>query len=155
MAMHKTHPKRQDVPRETHPMPRTNTHETASHIVQAAVRAAGGLEHVVGLISAGFQGDSPVRRSLRGTRQAALSELAELNETAPESDRAAGLRATVQQASSNLVEVEREIEAASRRLAHTLVMQCMGGDPDSIRRLADHAAKVSPAFAETVDAANL
>ena len=158
MAMPKTHPKRQPERRSMappEPVRRVNTHETASHTVQTAVRAAGGLERVVGLISAGFEGDSPARKSLKATRQAALSELAALNESSPESDRAAPLRTSVQSCSLQLLEVEREIETASRRSAHTLVMNAMGGDPDSIRRLIDHTAKVSPAFVEAVHEANL
>jgi hypothetical protein len=136
------------------PARRVNTHETASHIVQSAVRNDGGIERIVGLISAGFEGDSHARRSLQDGRARALSELAIVNSSEPESDRATKLRATVQRASRDLVEVNREIEGAARRLAHTLIMDSMGGNPDSIRRLVDHAAKVSPAFHTAILEAN-
>jgi hypothetical protein len=122
------------------------TREAVSTAVQAAVRAAGGLEQVLSQVSSAFAGDSPARRGLQESLQAALRDLAYVNATAPESERAASLRGTVQSSSSELRTLEREIEGASRSKAHYLLMQALGGDPNAVKTLAVHASKVSPAF---------
>jgi hypothetical protein len=124
----------------------------SSEAVQAAVRAAGGQEHVVDLIHAGWVNASAAGR-LAGLREAISAAHRELKGLDPLSDRAAALRADVQRYSSEIGRVERENDTASRQTARQCVAESLGGEPYWLLQLAAQAARVNIAFSDAINAA--